>query len=112
MNLNGRVYMKIMDIYRLSQDFDDYFLLSEDNTYYPKLLKVSMNEKVLDGHKYDNLYALEPTEHYFLTVDGDVTYFDKQCLQKIGRCLLLAYHFRFVRFCTTPTIFETFCCMV
>lgn len=76
--------MKIMDIYRLSHDFDDYFLLSEDNIYYPKLLKVNMSEKVLNGHKYDNLYALEPTEHYFLTVDGDVTNFDKNKFVRIG----------------------------
>ena len=48
--------MKIMDIYRLSQDFDDYFIINNDTVHYPKLLKVNMTEKVLDGHKYDNLY--------------------------------------------------------
>ena len=73
-----------MDIYKLSKNFDDYFILTNKKTYYPKLTKVSMSEKVLDGHKHDDVYVLEPTEHYFLTVDGDVADFDRAKFVRIG----------------------------
>ena len=76
--------MKIVDIYRLSQDFDDYFIINNDTIYYPKLLKVNMTEKVLNEHKYDNLYALEPTEHYFLEMDGVTELSDKNKFKRIG----------------------------
>lgn len=80
--------MRITDIYRLSQDFDDYFIINNEATYFPKLIKVNMTEKVLDGRKYDNLYALEPTEHYFLTVDSPSIFtrmnFDKSEFIRIG----------------------------
>jgi len=76
--------MKIMDIYKLTKDFDDYFILDDKKKYYPNLIKVNMSEKVLDGQKYDNLYALEPMEHYFLTVDGDPLDFKKDQFIRIG----------------------------
>ena len=80
--------MKILDIYRLSQDFDDYFILDNEKIHCPKLIKVNMSEKVLDGHKYDNLYALEPTEHYFLNVDSSSILtrmnFDKSEFIRVG----------------------------
>lgn len=76
--------MKITDIYRLSQDFDDYFIINNDTVHYPKLLKVNMTEKVLDGYKYDNLYALEPSEHYFITVDGVLPFTNIDLFKRMG----------------------------
>ena len=76
--------MKIVDIYRLSQDFDDYFIINNDTIHYPKLLKVNMTEKVLDGHKYDNLYALEPSERYFLEVEDTQSFSNIHLFIRMG----------------------------
>lgn len=72
----------IQDIFKLNHGFDDYYFLDEKTFFYPKMEKVNMSEKVLNGRKYNNLYAIEPNEFYLLLIDS--TTFSGDNLKRLG----------------------------
>lgn len=51
------------------KDYDDIYMIDRNQIRRPKLEKMSTITRVLDNRRMDNLFALEPSEMYFLEVD-------------------------------------------
>lgn len=61
--------MLIKTFYHMLKDYDDIYMIDRNQIRRPKLEKMSTITRVLDNKKMDNLFALEPSEMYFLEVD-------------------------------------------